>query len=366
MGKIYTALGLMSGTSIDGVDASIISSDGDREYSIKMEKYFEYGNELRKKLINIRNKVLLVDDLKIYSEEIKLLEKEITLFHANAVNEIIKISKIEIDFLGFHGQTIFHNAEKKITKQLGDGNMLSKLTKKTVVYNFRQNDLENEGQGAPLTPIYHNLLAKTFKEKEKIKLPITILNIGGISNITSINENYKMTSIDIGPGNCLIDKWLIANSDKNFDKNGDIAKSGKINKFILEQTIDNFYYNETNKKKSLDINDFDISFAKGLSLKDGAATITELTADIISKKLPNEDIFVCGGGRKNKFLIDSIQRKIKNKILQIDNLGIDGNFIESQAFGYLAIRSYLRLPISFPETTGCKEPCQGGIIIKNF
>ena len=366
MGKIYTALGLMSGTSIDGVDASIISSDGDREYSIKMEKYFEYGNELRKKLINIRNKVLLVDDLKIYSEEIKLLEKEITLFHANAVNEIIKISKIEIDFLGFHGQTIFHNAEKKITKQLGDGNMLSKLTKKTVVYNFRQNDLENEGQGAPLTPIYHNLLAKTFKEKGKVKLPITILNIGGIANTTSINENYKMTSMDIGPGNCLIDKWLIVNSDKNFDKNGDIARSGKIDKFILEQTIDNFYYSKTSKKKSLDINDFDISFAKGLSLEDGAATITELTADIISNKLSDEDIFVCGGGRKNKFLIDLIQAKVKNKILQIDNLGIDGDYIESQAFGFLAIRSYLGLPISFPETTGCKEPCKGGIIVKNF
>ena len=346
MGKIYTALGLMSGTSMDGVDASIISSDGDREYSIKIDKYFKYNDELRQNLINIRDKVLLIDDLKSYSDEIKSLEKELTLFHAKAVNEIIETSKMEVDLLGFHGQTIFHNAEKKISKQLGDGEMLSKLTKKLVVYNFRQNDLENGGQGAPLTPIYHNLIAKTFKEKGKIKLPITILNIGGISNITSISENYKMTSMDIGPGNCLIDKWLIANSNKNFDKNGDIAKSGKIDKFILEQTIDNFYYNKTTKKKSLDINDFDISFAKGLSLEDGAATITELTADIISKKLPDEDIFVCGGGRKNKFLIDSIKRKIENKILQIDNLGIDGDFIESQAFGYLAIRSYLRLPIS--------------------
>ena len=366
MGKIYTALGLMSGTSIDGVDASIISSDGDREYSIKMEKYFEYGNELRKKLINIRNKVILVDDLKTYSEEIKLLEKEITLFHANAVNEFIKISKMEIDFLGFHGQTIFHNADKKITKQLGDGNMLSKLTKKIVVYNFRQKDLENEGQGAPLTPIYHNLLAKTFKEKGKIKLPITILNIGGIANTTSINENYKMTSMDIGPGNYLIDKWLMANSDKNFDKNGDIARSGKVDKFILEQTIDNFYYSKSSKKKSFDVNDFDISFAKGLTLEDGAATITELTAYIISKKLSEEDTFVCGGGRKNKFLIDLIQSKVKNKILQIDNLGIDGSYIESQAFGFLAIRSYLGLPISFPETTGCKKSCTGGEVIKNF
>ena len=366
MGKIYTALGLMSGTSMDGVDASIIKSDGNREYSIKMDRYFEYGDELRQKLINIRAKVLVADDLKAYSDEIKSLEREITLFHANAVNEILETSKIEVDFLGFHGQTIFHDPKKKITKQLGDGNMLSQLTKKLVVYDFRQNDLENDGQGAPLAPIYHNLLAKTFKEKGKIKLPIIILNIGGIANITSINENYKMTSMDIGPGNCLIDKWIISNSDKNFDNNGDIARSGKIDKFVLKQAIDNFFYNDSSKKKSLDTNDFDISFAKGLSLEDGAATITELTADIISKKLEDKDVYVCGGGRKNQFLIDTIQSKIKSKILQIDNLDIDGSFIESQAFGYLAIRSYLGLPISFPETTGCKNPCTGGVKTKNY
>ena len=366
MGKIYTALGLMSGTSMDGVDASIVRSDGNREYSIKLDKYFEYVDEVRQKLINIRAKVLIADDLKVHSDEIKSLEREITLVHANIANEILETSKIEIDLLGFHGQTIFHDPKKKITKQLGDGNLLSQLTKKLVVYDFRQNDLKNGGQGAPLAPIYHKLLAKTFKEEGKIKLPIIILNIGGIANITSINENYKMISMDIGPGNCLIDKWIRVNSDKNFDKNGAVARSGKINKFILEQTIDNFYYNKTSKKKSLDTNDFDISFAKGLSLEDGAATITELTADIISKKLVDKDIYVCGGGRKNQFLIDSIKSKVDNKVLQIDNLGIDGSYIESQAFAYLAIRSHLELPISFPETTGCKEPCTGGVTAKNY
>ena len=136
MGKIYTALGLMSGTSMDGVDASIISSDGDREYSIKIDKYFKYNDDLRQNLINIRNKVLLIDDLKTHFNEIKTLESELTLFHAKVVNEIIETSKIDVDLLGFHGQTIFHNAEEKISKQLGDGEMLSKLTKKSVVYNF--------------------------------------------------------------------------------------------------------------------------------------------------------------------------------------------------------------------------------------
>ncbi len=172
--------------------------------------------------------------------------------------------------------------------------------------------------------------------------------------------------MDIGPGNCLIDKWIRVNSDNKFDENGDIARAGKIDRFILEQIIDSFYYNDISKKKSLDTNDFNITFAKGLSLEDGAATITELTADIISKKLTDKNIYVCGGGRKNKFLIDSIQNKIKGKILQIDKLGIDGSYIESQAFAYLAIRSYLKLPISFPETTGCMKACTGGEIVKNY
>ena len=366
MGKIYTALGLMSGTSMDGVDASIIKSDGNTEYSTILDEYFEYKDTVREKLINIREKVLISDDLKTYSEEINLLEREITLFHADVTNQILEKSKTKVDFLGFHGQTILHNPKKKITKQLGNGKLLSEITKKIVIYDFRQNDLNNGGQGAPLTPIYHKLLAKNFKEEGKIKLPIIILNIGGIANITSINKDYEMISMDIGPGNCLIDKWIRVNSNKKFDKDGDIAKSGKIDKFILEQAIENFYYNSLSNKKSLDINDFDISFAKGLSLEDGAATIAELTSDILSKKLLDDNIYVCGGGRKNKFLIDLIQSKIKNNIFQIDNLGINGNFVESQAFAYLAIRSFLKLPISFPGTTGCKEPCTGGVMVKSF
>ncbi len=366
MEKIYTALGLMSGTSMDGVDASIIKSDGNREYSTVFDKYFKYNDELSYKLTNIRDKILAVDDLNYNLSEIRDLEREITLFHANAVNEILKKTNIEVDLLGFHGHTIFHDPNKKISKQIGDGKLLSQVSKKLVIYDFRQNDLKNGGQGAPLTPIYHKLLAKIFQEAGQIKLPIIILNIGGIANTTFINEKYEIVSMDIGPGNCLIDKWVRVNSDKNFDNNGDIARAGKVDKFILEQTIDNFYYSESINKKSLDINDFDISFAKGLSLEDGAATITELTADTLSKKLLNYDVYLCGGGRKNKFLIDSIQKKIKNKLIQIDKLGVDGSFIESQAFGYLAIRSFLKLPISFPETTGCKSPCTGGVIAKNY
>ncbi len=366
MEKIYTALGLMSGTSMDGVDASIVETDGRRKYSIKLDKYFEYNDDLRQNLVNIRSKILSAKDLEVHSNAIKSIERKITLFHASVVNEILNETKIKIDFLGFHGQTIFHDPDNKISKQLGDGKLLFQLTKKKVIYNFRQNDLRNGGQGAPLASIYHKIITENFNEKKKIKLPIIILNIGGIANCTFINEKFEMKSIDIGPGNCLIDKWIRANSDKKFDKSGDIAKSGRVDKFILEQNLDSYYHNETHKKKSFDINDFDISFARGLSLEDGAATITELTADILSKKLVYKNIYVCGGGRKNQFLIDSIQNKIKNKIFQIDNLGINGNHVESQAFAYLAVRSYLKLPISFPETTGCNEACSGGVLIENF
>ena len=138
MGKIYTALGLMSGTSMDGVDASIIQSDGNKEYRTILDKYFEYNNDFHKKLLKIRSKVIVKDDLQTYFDDIKSVEREITIFHANAVNEIIEKIKIEIDFLGFHGQTIFHDSINGITKQLGDGKLLSKLTKKLVIYNFRQ------------------------------------------------------------------------------------------------------------------------------------------------------------------------------------------------------------------------------------
>ncbi len=366
MEKIYSALGLMSGTSMDGVDASIIQSNGETKYNVIFNKYFQYNEVIFKRLTDLRDKIITTKDLKNMSTEIKSLEREITTFHAQIVNKIIKKSKLKIDFVGFHGQTIFHNVDEKISKQLGDGNLLSQLTKKKVIYNFRQNDLKNDGEGAPLAPIYHKLLVQQLVKNKKIKVPVIILNIGGIANMTSVNTDYEMTSMDIGPGNCLIDKWIRINSEKNFDKDGNIARSVKIDKFILEQSLDNFYNNNVNKKKSLDTNDFDISFARGLSLENGAATITEFTAEILSKNILNNDAYVCGGGRKNQFLIDSIQKKIQNKIKKIDDLGIEGDFVESQAFAYLAIRSYLELPISFPETTGCKKPTSGGVIVSNY
>ena len=387
MGKIYTALGLMSGTSMDGVDASIISSIDGVQYDEKFNQYYEYDTELYKNLSNIRDKIFTSVDLKKLSKELKILEKEITLFHSKVVNDMIKLAKrsqiSSPEIIGFHGQTIFHNPEEKISVQLGYGKLLSQLSKKTVIYNFRKNDLMNGGQGAPLTPIFH----KSLKEKIYGKnIPVIFINIGGITNVTCFNSKDKndksMFASDIGPGNCLIDEWVRNNTNEKYDKDGIIAKSGKINELILNQALDNF---EGNLNSSLDIKDFDVSFARGLSLEDGASTITNFTAEIITTSLKNLldknkydldnhlflNFIVCGGGRKNKYLMDILSAKISKKIgykkfQLIDDHNVDGDFIESEAFAFLAIRSFLNLPISFPNTTGCKEPCTGGVMVKNY
>ncbi|MSP10842.1 MAG: anhydro-N-acetylmuramic acid kinase [Pelagibacteraceae bacterium] len=380
--KIYTAIGLMSGTSMDGVDASIIRSDGFNHFENILDKYYEFDEKLYEKLVNLRNLVLIKDDLNTHSNKLATLEKEITIFHSEIVNNIISNHKNNIDLIGFHGQTIYHNPTQKISKQLGDGRLLSQLTRKKVVYDFRQKDLKNGGQGAPLTPIFHSLIARHIHNKNYVEYPINILNIGGISNITRINSkdievSNNIEAYDIGPGNCLINNWIRENSNKRFDENGLIAKSGKINKNLLNQALENFNINSYNN--SLDVKDFDISFARGLSCEDGCATITNFTAFLIAEgiKFINQNernivsrYLICGGGRKNSFLIETIKDYLSgfnNLILEsIDNYNLNGDYIESQAFGFLGIRSLLNLPISFPKTTRCKSPTSGGILIKNY
>ena len=370
MQKKYTALGLMSGTSGDGVDASILASNGVDYYEVIKNKYFEYDSNIYEKIHSIKERVLSIKDLKILSKELKNLEREITLFHAKIVKEL---GNLDEDFLiGFHGQTIYHNPKEKISKQLGDGKLLYQLTKKKIIFNFRKNDILNGGEGAPLTPLFHQLIAI----QNKIKIPVCIVNIGGISNATVIKDSLgtsKIFSKDIGPGNCLIDTWVRKNSNKKFDYNGELASSGIKNEIIFEQAQE-LYANRNNKQKiSLDISDFDISFSRGLSLQDGAATLTDFTASIIAeelslilekeKKLTN--ILFCGGGRKNKVLLSNIKKKLPSKIVLklIDEYSIDGDFVESQAFAFLAIRSFRKMPISFPNTTGCSSPSIGGEII---
>ena len=303
------------------------------------------------------------------------LEKKITLFHANLCNKIINDYSSNLDLIGFHGQTIFHNANEKTSKQLGDANLLSGILKKKVVYNFRENDIRNGGQGAPLAPIFHHLLIN----QNQIKLPVCILNVGGIANITIISSKdfNDLKSYDIGPGNCLLDEWIRNNNGERFDKNGELAKTGKTDEIILNQAIDNFDSIKDNNKLSFDVKDFDLNFVRGLSLEDGLSTLTNFTATIIYQSIFNSinlskdeklNILICGGGRKNLSLLDSINSKLssKMKLTLIDDFKINGDFVESQAFAYIAIRSYLKKVISFPKTTNVNKPCSGGVLIENY
>ena len=374
--KVFTTLGLMTGTSVDGVDLSLIKSDGLSYFTSIFNKYYKLDADLREGIIELRDKISYVEDLKEYSKKLKIIERNLTLFHAEIINEIFKDYKEDIDLIGFHGQTIFHKPSIKISLQLGDGKLLSQLTQKIVINDFRKNDLDNGGQGAPLVPVFHKLILTKINKEFKINFPVNIINIGGITNLTQITNEDNLTAYDVGPGNCLIDEWVRKNSDKLFDENGLIGKSGKVNDLILNQAVDNF--SDFSLENSLDVKDFDISFAKGLSLEDGCATITKFSAYLIAEGLKKLDegkndlkqnYILCGGGRKNNFLIENIQNFLSNEkveIKKIDDYEFDGDYIESQAFAYLAIRSYLKLPISFPNTTRCKSPTTGGVMNKNF
>ena len=372
MQKNWISVGLMSGTSGDGVDASVIKTNGVNQYELIKDKYFEYDSKIFKDIHSLKEKIHNIEHLKTYYKELNTLERKITIFHAEIIEELNLNNEAVI---GFHGQTIYHNPSEGVSRQLGNGKLLNQLSNRNIVFDFRSNDISNGGQGAPLTPIFHHLICL----QNNILLPICFLNIGGISNITLINNKDslpKLISKDIGPGNCLIDGWVRKNTSKKFDRDGLLALSGKKNEIIFEQAQE-LYLNRNNKqKKSFDINDFDISFVRGLSLEDGATTLTDFTASVIAEELslclensiePIKNILLCGGGRKNKVLINKIKKGLKSDINLnlIDDHGIDGDFVESQAFAFLAVRTILQLPISFPDTTGCEKPCIGGKLIKN-
>jgi len=369
MNDLITSIGLMSGTSCDGIDASIIKSDGENEVHFIGNQFLPYDEKIKLKIRSLKEKINLIIDLEKNQLEINSLEKEITFLHAKIVNLIIEkyeIDKSKINIVGFHGHTIFHSFKQKKTKQIGDGKLLAQLNNLNVVNNFRENDINNGGQGAPLVPIFHKLL----QIKLKLKIPLLFVNIGGISNLTYLGNDKKIVSFDTGPGNFLMDKILQLKSKNKFqfDKDGTIAFTGSVDKNILDSYLNDPYYDSL-PPKSLDVNDFNLSPVRGLSLEDSVATLSELTSLTIVNALnffntKPKKIILCGGGRKNKYIFERIKKLSNISTNNIDEYKINGDFIESQAFAYLAIRSFLKKPISFPSTTGVERPTTGGDFIK--
>ena len=369
MKKLITAIGLMSGTSCDGIDASIIKSDGEDKLNLIGDYFFPYEENIKFRIRKFKEKIDKALDLENNRKEVLNLDKEITFLHSKAIFlllEKLKINKSEIDLVGLHGHTIFHSFQDKKTKQLGDGKALSKLTGLNIIYDFRENDLKSGGQGAPLVPIFHKLLQK----KLKLKTPLVFVNIGGISNLTYLDSKNDMFSFDSGPGNFLIDKLLQlkSNGKIQFDKNGDIASRGKVNRNILDSYLSEPYYNSL-PPKSLDVNNFNLSSVKKLSIENSITTLSELTVLTIVNSLkffPNKPkkIILCGGGRKNKYIYKRIKEKSNISTFNIDKFKINGDFVESQAFAYLAIRSFFKKPITFTKTTGTLKPTTGGRFIE--
>lgn len=354
MSKTYKAIGLMSGTSLDGIDLSFIESDGKKEITIIGDCYYKYDDSFKKKIQKIIHQLPS-------TKNIKIVENELTILHANLVNNFLAKNNIkaqEVDLIGFHGHTILHNIEEKRTWQIGDCHLLAHLCNINVVGDFRKADVENNGQGAPLVPIYHlNLIPKDIE-------PTTTLNIGGISNITYFEngEENSLIAFDVCFGNAPLDDLVRSKTGLDYDDDGQLARNGKIDLSLAYEILENKIFQQA-PPKSFDRNEFkkSLEHISELDIEDSLATLCYIHAKAVAlnlKFLPKrpKKLYLCGGGRRNSFLVEQLKENLPDiQIININDIGFDGDTIESEAFAYLGIRSLLSLPISFPKTTGIDE-----------
>ena len=353
--RIFKAIGLMSGTSLDGIDIALIETDG---YSFVKRldfKTYTYAEALRD----------VVRGTFGYSWDkdgtVATAEKLITQAHIDAVRDFGH----RADVIGFHGQTIFHDPKNKITWQIGNGPELAEAVNMNVVYDFRTADVKAGGQGAPFMPLYHQVLAKSAG----VKLPCAVLNIGGVANLTWLGEgDDEVIAFDTGPGNALLDDWILQKTGKTYDENGSAAMQGYVNEAVLAKLLVHPYF-KAPAPKSLDRQDFTNEAVKGLPVNDGAATLAAFTVDSIVKgfeQFPGKPhaLYVTGGGRKNHFMMRRLEERLKLPIHSVDALGWNGDSLEAEGFAYLAVRSVLGLPLSLPLTTGVPQPMRGGQLVK--
>ncbi len=361
----FFAIGLMSGTSMDGVDCALIKSDGHTTKAKYKAIHISYSAALRQEIVQAMEEVAALGHPTQQNEHINKLERTLTDIHAVAVNQILTANNLtyhDIDVVGFHGQTLLHKPEEGWTWQIGDGQYLAQKIQIAVVNDFRRQDVENGGQGAPLVPIYHQALIKALGGT---KYPVAIINIGGVSNITWIgSENEgRMLAFDTGPGNAFLDDWVKQHTGEPMDRNGLLAAKGIIDHSLLKQWLNNSYFFKS-PPKSLDRHSFNTIGIEKLSLEDGAATLLEFTVKSIEIALshcpenPNH-IYICGGGRHNKTLMQNLG--VMNIPLDsVEVLNWNGDTLEAEAFAYLACRHLLELPITYPGTTGINQPSPGG------
>ncbi len=348
-------IGLMSGTSLDGIDAAIVETDGLRYIRTGAFLTIPYDDGFRSRLratFGTRGDTPMAQDI----------SRELAQCHAEAVDALLKkagLKAADIQLIGFHGQTIFHDPGNRFTRQLGDGALLARLTGIRVVNDFRSADVAAGGQGAPLVPLFHSALA------EGMERPLAILNIGGIANITYLGEGDPI-AFDTGPGNALIDDLFLRHTGVALDKDGATAGAGKVDGNALARLLDHSFFRMA-VPKSLDRDVFDPSPVAQLSLADAAATLAMFTAKSISLSvdlLPAapKRWLVCGGGRHNGAIMHGLRNLLKVPVEPVEVAGWNGDALEAQAFAYLAVRALKGLPLTLPTTTGVPQPMTGGVL----
>jgi anhydro-N-acetylmuramic acid kinase len=347
--RLWHALGLMSGTSLDGIDTALIETDGEGRVVSGPSLTIPYSGAFREALRSVLGGVGPVTEV----------EGELTRLHAEAVEQFVATHpKTRIDIVGMHGHTIVHRPTERHTWQLGDGALLAQLLGLDVVADFRSADVAAGGEGAPLAPLFHAAVAAALPK------PLAILNIGGVANVTWIGKGAEILAFDTGPGNALLDDWVRQHTGEAADIDGAFARAGRYSTAHVARFLA-FPFFEVAPPKSLDRDDFRNVVPNELSFEDGAATLTEMTAAAVAaavRHFPASVLqwLVCGGGRRNPVLMEALRRRLDAVVRPVEEVGWDGDALEAQAFAYLSVRSVRGLPLSLPTTTGVARPISGG------
>jgi anhydro-N-acetylmuramic acid kinase len=363
MSKVMRAIGLMSGTSLDGIDVAYVETDGEDTVTRGPALTFPYDSSMRRLLVTA-----IADARQLTSRDerpasLARAEHELTEHHAAAVTQFLQKSGIDrtsIDVVGFHGQTVLHRPAAGLTVQLGLGELLANFTRLPVVYDLRAADVAAGGQGAPLVPAYHRALTAKLPSR-----PIAIVNIGGVANVTWIGRNGNLIAFDTGPGNALLDDWMMRRAGTPFDEDGLTSSRGRVDDDIVRFYLSHGYFAQR-PPKSLDRNAFFTDLVDHLSVDDGAATLAAFTAQAIAKareSMPEEPELwiVSGGGRRNRTIMRMLAERVHHAVVPAEAAGMNGDSLEAEAWAYLAVRSVRGLPITFPGTTGVGEPLSGGL-----
>jgi anhydro-N-acetylmuramic acid kinase len=354
-GATLKAIGLMSGTSMDGIDAAYLETDGGDVVRTGAAVSVPFSDPFRQRLLQFVARVP-----ERGTDEARALEAELTALHAEVVKRLLHemgVGASALDVIGFHGQTIWHRPTQRDTWQMGDGPSLARALGVPVVFDFRSDDVHAGGQGAPLLPVYHAALAGNAR--------VAVLNVGGVANMTWIDRaSGSLLGFDTGPGNGLIDDWVKARLGLPMDRDGAIAARGQVDEAVLARLLAHPYF-AAPAPKSLDRFAFSAAPLASLSTEDGAATLTAFTAASVARGLdlcpvrPSR-LLVTGGGRHNPTLMGEIARRAGIEVAPVEDVGWQGDMLEAQGFAYMAVRSLKKLPITFPGTTGVQQPLCGG------